>query len=161
MITKLGTDFMEGIARAHYTNENMTQKYVYTQEGGETGSAIIEINTETAENRIIVLKAANDTITKEEIDRAEEEFKTCDVLLTQLESSKVSVTESFRLARKYGKIIVLNPAPAGTVDEAILKDVDYITPNETEAEFFTGIKVTDEKTAEQAADRLLAKGVKT
>ncbi len=160
MITKLGTDFMEGIARAHYTNENMTQKYVYTQEGGETGSAIIEINTETAENRIIVLKAANDTITKEEIDRAEEEFKTCDVLLTQLESSKVSVTESFRLARKYGKIIVLNPAPAGTVDEAILKDVDYITPNETEAEFFTGIKVTDEKTAEQAADRLLAKGVK-
>lgn len=159
MITKIGTDFMGDIARAHYTNENMTQQYVYTQEGGETGSAIIEINTETAENRIIVLKAANDTITKEEVDRAEEEFKTCDVLLTQLESSEISIAESIKLARKYGKIVVLNPAPAGKIDEDLLKDVDYITPNETEAEFFTGIRVIDEETAAKAAACFLAKGV--
>ena len=160
MITKVGTDFMSDIARTHYQNENMTQKYVYTQDNGETGSAIIEINMETAENRIIVLKGANAAITEEEINRAEEEFKTCDVMLTQLESSEASVVESIRLARSYGKIVVLNPAPASKINEAILKDVDYITPNETEAEFFTGIRVTDEKTAEQAANCLLAKGVK-
>ena len=75
MITKIGTDFMGEIARTHYKNENMTQKYVYTQEGGETGSAIIEINAETAENRIIVLKGANDALTKEEIDQAETDIE--------------------------------------------------------------------------------------
>lgn len=159
MITKLGTDFMSEIARAHYDAEGMSQEYIYTQEGGETGSSIIEINTATAENRIIVLKGANDTITKEEVDRAEEEFKTCDIALTQLESSADSIAESIRLARKYGKTVVMNPAPAGKIDKSLFKDIDYITPNETEAEYFTGIRVTDEKTAEQAADCLLAKGV--
>ena len=160
MITKIGTDFMSEIARTHYKNENMTQKYVYTQEGGETGTALIEINSETAENRIIVLKGANDALTKEEIDLAEAEFQTCDVLLTQLEASEISVTESVRLARRYGKTVVLNPAPAGEIDEALFRDIDYFTPNETEAEFYTGIRVADEQTAEQAADRLLEKGVK-
>ena len=121
---------------------------------------LIEINSETAENRIIVLKGANDALTKEEIDLAEAEFQTCDVLLTQLEASEISVTESVRLARRYGKTVVLNPAPAGEIDEALFRDIDYFTPNETEAEFYTGIRVADEQTAEQAADRLLEKGVK-
>ena len=160
MITKIGTDFMGEIARTHYKNEIMTQKYVFTQEGGETGSAIIEINAETAENRIIVLKGANDALTKEEIDQAEAEFQECDVLLTQLEASQISVLESIRLARRYGKTVVLNPAPAGEIDEALFGEIDYFTPNETEAEFYTGIRVTDEQTAERAADRLLDKGVK-
>ena len=127
MITKIGTDFMGEIARTHYKNEIMTQKYVYTQEGGETGSAIIEINAETAENRIIVLKGANDALTKEEIDQAEAEFQECDVLLTQLEASQISVLESIRLARRYGKTVVLNPAPAGEIDEALFGEIDYFT----------------------------------
>lgn len=160
MITKVGKDFMSNIAFDHYKNEGMTQKYVYSEDGLETGSAIIEINTTSAENRIIVLKGANDKITKQEVDNAEEEFKSCDVVLLQLESSEISLAESIQLARKYGKIIVFNPAPAGKIDETIFQNVDYITPNETEAEFFTGIKVTDEATAEQAADALLQKGAK-
>lgn len=160
MVTKIGTDSMSEIARTHYAAERMTQQYVYTQEGGETGAAIIEIHTETAENRIIVMKAANDALTKEEVAQAEAEFNTCDVLLTQLEASAESTAEAIRLAQKYGKISVLNPAPASAVDEALFRGLDYITPNETEAEYFTGIRVIDEATAEQAADRLLAKGVR-
>lgn len=160
MITKVGTDFMSEIAFSHYKKEGMTTKYVYQLQDGETGSAIIEINTKTAENRIIVLKNANETITKEEVDNAEEEFQTCDVVLMQLESSEISLTESIRLGKKYGKMIVLNPAPAGKIDESIFADLDYVTPNETEAECFTGVRVTDESSAERAADCFIRKGVK-
>ncbi len=160
MITKLGEDFMSRIAVSHYEKEGMSQKYVYTQKNGQTGSAIIEINAETAENRIIVLTAANRSITREEVDRAEEEIKTCDVVLTQLETSDEPLEEAVLLAKKYGKINVLNPAPAGDVSETVLKNTDYIIPNETEAEYYTGVHITDESSAELAADKLLAMGVK-
>lgn len=160
MITKLGDDFMRSIAVSHYERENMTQKYVYTQKGGQTGTAVVEINESTAENRIIVLTAANKAITKEDVRNAEEEFKTCDVVLVQLETSDAPLSEAVMLARKHGKISVLNPAPAGPVCDEVFRNTDYFIPNETEAEYYTKIRVTDEESAERAADILLAKGVK-
>lgn len=155
MLTKLGKDAFSTIARDHYTHENMTQKYVYEDANAETGSAVIEINEQTGENRIIVMLAANDLLTVEEVDAAEEEIRTCDAVLVQLEANLDATAEALRLAKKYHKLTVMNPAPAHEVPLSLFDGVDFITPNETETEFFSGIKVTDEASAFAAGHKLI------
>ena len=56
---------------------------------------------------------------------------------------------------------ILNPAPARPLPDALLKRVSILTPNETEAELLTGIKVTNEATAAKAAAKLRSRGVQT
>ncbi len=155
MITKLGDDDFAQIARNHYTRENMTQKYVYEEKGGETGSAVIEIHAESAQNRIIVVKAANDHLTPEEIDAAEAEIADCDIILFQLEANYDAIKRAMELAKKHGKPIVMNPAPAQEVPEGFFDGVYLFTPNETEAEYYSGIKVVDEESAYAAGKKLI------
>ena len=151
---------LSDIARKHYTAEGMTQKYVTVTDKADTGSAFIEVSETTGENRIIVVKGANAYITKEDVYAAEQDIAESNAVLTQLESSLDSVIALKELAEKYGKPFVLNPAPMQEVPEGLFKGIDFFTPNETEAEFFSGVKVTSPETAEEAADRLLALGVK-
>ncbi len=160
MITKVGTDVLGAIAHDHYKNEGMTEQFVTVTDRADTGSAFIEVNETTGENRIIVIKGANELITAEEVYAAEEEIASADAVLTQLESSMESVVALKELAKKHNKPFIINPAPMQEVPEGFFDGVDYFTPNETEAEFFSGVKVTDRESAEQAAQKLLRLGVK-
>src|SRR5699024_3066813 len=135
--TKVGTDMLSGSAHQHYRNEGMTDKYVMTTERADTGAASVEVNEPTGENRMSVLKGANDLITAEEVYAAEEEVASADAVLTQLEASLESTAALKELAAKYRKPFVLNPAPMQEVPEGFFEGVDYFTPNETEAEFFS------------------------
>ncbi len=155
MITKLGDDDFSRIARSHYTREEMTQKYVYEEKGGETGSAVIEIHEASAQNRIIVVKGANDNLTPAEIDAAEADIADCDIILFQLEANYDAIARAMELARKHGKPIVMNPAPAQDVPEGFFDGVYLFTPNETEAEYYSGIKVVDEESAYAAGKKLI------
>ena len=65
-----------------------------------------------------------------------------------------------RVAKENGCITILNPAPASEINKEFYKNVDFFTPNETEAEFYTGIKITNEKEAKQAAEKLINFGIK-
>ena len=156
MITKTGSDTFRSVGTEHYAREKMTDKYVYSDPNEDTGTAIIEVHEKTAENRIIVMKAANDHLTPAEVDAAEEEFRTCDAVLLQLESNFDAIREAIALAKKYGKTIVMNPAPAQKVPEGFFDGIDYFTPNETEAEFFSGIVVSDEESAFAAGRKMIA-----
>ncbi|MBQ3847238.1 MAG: ribokinase, partial [Clostridia bacterium] len=160
MVTKIGRDFLSGIARDHYSSLGMTQKYVYEDPEHSTGAASIEVHAGTGENRIIIMKGANDYITEEDVMKAEDEFKDCDAVLLQLETSFIATKTAVKLAKKYGKKVILNTAPLQPIDESIFADCDFITPNETEAEFFSGVTVTDIDSARKAADVLLKKGAK-
>ena len=159
MISKTGKDFLQKIMTDHYKNENMSMKYIYEDENVGTGSALIEVD-DNGDNRIVVIKDANDKLTAAEVDNAEEDFKDCDVLIMQLETSEESILEGKKLAQKYGVPIILNPAPFQKTPEGLFDGIDYLTPNETEAEFFTGIPVVDENDAEKAAAKLHDMGVK-
>ena len=156
MISKTGKDFLQKIMTDHYKNEKMSMKYIYEDENVGTGSALIEVD-DNGDNRIVVIKDANDKLTA---DNAEEDFKDCDVLIMQLETSEESILEGKKLAQKYGVPIILNPAPFQKTPEGLFDGIDYLTPNETEAEFFTGIPVVDENDAEKAAAKLHEMGVK-
>lgn len=159
IISAVGDDFLSSIMTNHYDSEGMKKDYIKVVNGGETGSALIEVDDE-GKNRIIVVKGANEEICKEEVMAAENEFADADVVLVQLETSHESVIACKELAKKYNKVFILNPAPFQEIPDGLLDGVDYITPNETEAEFFTGVKVETVEDASKAADVLLAKGVK-
>lgn len=159
MISKTGKDFLQGIMTEHYKNEGMTTQYIYVDEESGTGSAIIEID-DTGANRIVVIKGANEKLTAAEVDKAESDFETSDILIMQLEASMESILEGKKLAIKYGKPIILNPAPFQSIPTGLFADIDYLTPNETEAEFFTGIPVATEDDAAKAAEKLHEMGVK-
>jgi len=160
IISKVGKDFLSDIMLNHYKNEGMSTEYIGISETGETASAIIEVNEKTAQNRIIVIKGANDEITAEDVLAAEKDFADCDVVLTQLETSMESILESKKLAKKYNKPFILNTAPFQEIPDGLIDGADYITPNETEAEFFSGIPVVDEESAEKAALKLIEMGAK-
>ena len=158
-ISAVGDDFSAEILFGHYKKEGMTTKYIRTIPNCPTGSALIEVDG-SGQNRIIVVKGANERITRDDVYAAENEFKTADVVLAQLETSWESVFACKELAKKYNKPLILNPAPFQEIPEGLFDGVDYLTPNETETQFFTGMAVNTIQDASRAADELLKMGVK-
>lgn len=100
------------------------------------------------------------TINEEEIDKSEKALKESDILISQFETPEEITLKAFKKAKEFGKVTILNPAPAKKIDEELLKVTDIIVPNETEAEVLTGIKVENLEDAKKAAEVFLNKGVK-
>ena len=87
-------------------------------------------------------------------------IKSSKIFLTQLEIPKDVTLHCLKTAKENGCLTILNPAPASEISKEFYSYIDYFTPNETEAEFYTGIKITNEKEAKQAADKLINLGIK-
>ncbi len=160
MVSKIGTDVLSDIARKIYSDSGIDSSYVVETSEYPTGSAVIEVSEESGENKIIVIPGANNYLTADDVRKASEKISQCDVVLTQLETSPESVEAALELSSEYGKITVLNPAPYSVIPEKWFKLVDYFIPNETETEYFTGVKVSDEYSAKEASKVLIGKGVK-
>ena len=160
MVGKIGRDALSAILIDHYNREGMSLAHVSRSEKADTGVALIEIDTKNAQNRIIVVKGANDDLTAHDVAAAESDFAYAGVVMTQLEISLESILECKRLAQKHGRIFLMNPAPFQQIPDGLFAGIDYLTPNETETEFFTGIAVTDELSAKKAAAELIRQGVK-
>ena len=160
IISRRGDDVLGQILKKHYQTEGMSEKYVTVDPDGETGSALIEIDETTAQNRIIVILGANDDIKREDILLAESDFANCDAVLTQFETTVEAVIAAKELANKYQKPLILNPAPYINVPASVFDGVDYVTPNETEAEQFTGIAVNTIEDCRAAAQKMMEMGVK-
>lgn len=160
MVSKIGTDVLSDIARKTYSEAGIDSSFVVETSEYATGSAIIEVSEESGENKIVVIPGANNYLTAADVNKASEKISECDIVLTQLETSEESVGAALKLSAKYGKTTVLNPAPYSAIPETWFSLVDYFIPNETETEYFTGVKVTDEDSAKEAAKVLMSKGVK-
>ncbi|MBQ8213932.1 MAG: ribokinase [Clostridia bacterium] len=160
IISRRGNDVLGQILERHYTAEGMTERYVTVADDAETGSALIEIDESTAQNRIIVILGANDAVSRENVLAAEADFADCDAVLTQFETTVEAVLAAKELAHKYHKPIILNPAPYVNVSADVFNGVDYVTPNETEAEQFTGISVDSVEDCRRAAEKFFEMGVK-
>jgi len=161
MITKLGKDAFALNAHNHYKNVGINEKYVYETDECSTGAAPIIIHKERGENRIVVILGANAKLTKEEIDKAEEDIKTSDVLLTQYETNTEVILEFIKLGKKYGKTIIVNPAPMMDMPKEVYEGIDYVTPNETEAAALAGVgPIETLEDAKKAAEIIIAKGCK-
>lgn len=160
IISNVGDDEFKNIVTEHYAKDNMSLKYVNTLSGYSTSVALIEVDKTSGQNRIVVITDACDALKTADVLRAEEEFKTADVILTQNETSFESIAEAKRLAEKYNKIFIYNPAPYKDIPLEFLNGVDYITPNESEAEALTHIKTDTIDGVKAAAQKLISLGVK-
>lgn len=131
-----------------------------TISGKGTGQAFILLQ-DSGENSIIIFGGANQEIKEKDIENARETIQKSDFIVTQFETPSDQAKNAFKIAKAADVVTVLNPAPAHkNIDSELLKNVDLITPNETEAEILTEIKVVDELTAHEAATRLQELGAK-
>jgi len=125
---------------------------------GPTGIAHIRVDS-SAQNDIVMVPLANAHLSPEQIDAALEALApTTSVLLTQLETPASLTLHITSRARAHGMTVVLDPAPAATLDTAVWANIDIVTPNETEASLMSGIEVTDAASAERAGRWFLDQG---
>jgi ribokinase len=158
-VTKTGNDIFGSEAKELFTKEKINTRYIINDEKNPSGVALITVD-EHGENSIVVASGSNGTLSEEDI--SEEVFNTLpsDIFLMQLEIPLGTVEFVADRAMALGNKVILNPAPALQLSDNLLKCLYLITPNETEAEILTGIKVTNAVTAEHAAKKLHLKGVK-
>lgn len=159
-ITKLGRDTFGDMARKMYTDEGIDQRFVVSTDEYATGAAAIIIDEKKGDNAIVVFPGACSHLTTAEIDAAKSEIGAAAAFMTNLELPVPIVLHALKLAHGFGVPTILNPAPAVPVPAEIFPLCDYATPNESEAEGLTGVKVVSVADAERAAAALLAKGVK-
>jgi ribokinase len=124
-----------------------------------TGTAVINVDND-GNNSIVVVSGANMKIMLEDIREAEKTIKESDSIVCQFETSIDASIEAFKIAKSNSVISILNPAPARSVPEELIKLTDIIIPNETECEAITGQKVFDISSAVIASKAFLSKGVK-
>ncbi len=159
-ICKTGNDIFGKQSADLFKKEGIDTSCIFEDPEEPSGVALINVD-DTGENCIAVASGANAFLTVEDIMLAANCIDKADIILVQLEIPIETVAYILSVAASLGKKILLNPAPACTLSDELLKDVSIITPNETEAFMLTGIKVTDELTARDAAISLHDKGIAT
>lgn len=159
MISKIGQDENGKELKNKLIDDKIDVRYVFEDGKEPTGMALIMVN-DNGNNSIIVNSGSNMTLNSEEIKSAEETIKESDILISQFETPEDMTIEAFKIAKKYEKVTILNPAPAKKIKDELLKYTDIIVPNETEAEVLTGVKVKSLEDAKKAAKVFQEKGVK-
>lgn len=157
-MTKLGNDTFGQQMRQHFSEEGMDLTHILTDAESPTGTALITVE-DKGENRIIVVPGANARLTENDVESLSAEINSCRFVLTQLEIPLPTVLRVAEMTSAAGKQLILNPAPARPLPDSLLQKVFLITPNETEAEILTGIRVSDVESARRAALWFREKGV--
>ncbi|MBS3649513.1 ribokinase [Pseudaminobacter sp. 19-2017] len=157
-ITRLGRDPFADMAKATWRDAGVKAAVIETPES-YTGAAYIFVEETTGNNAIIVSPGAAGLISADDIEDNAELIRSAGVFVTQLEQPIPAALRALEIARKAGVVTILNPAPAAALPESVFGLCDYVTPNETETEELTGIRVESVEDARRAADALLQRGV--
>ena len=160
MVACVGDDLFSSLVTGGLRDAGVGIDHVVTVPG-PTGIAHIRVD-DSGENDIVMVPLANNALSEAQIDAAFDDLAARSrVLLTQLEIPWVLTQYSIRKAHAAGLIVILDPAPAAVLDDAIWPLVDIVTPNETEARILTGITVTDGASAVEAGRWFLERGARS
>jgi ribokinase len=159
MVARVGSDLFGPATIENFRKQGIDPTHVKQVEGLSSGVAPIFVEP-NGQNRILVVKGANDALKPADVDAAAEILKSADCIVLQFEIPVETVYYTIEFARKHGIRCILNPAPAQQVDLAALKDLDYFVPNETEAETITGAPVKNVDDAKKCAEKLIAGGIR-
>ncbi|HZS53223.1 MAG TPA: ribokinase [Bryobacteraceae bacterium] len=157
MVARVGDDLFGPAIIESLSTIGIDARHVKTTSASSTGVAPIFIDS-AGQNRILVVKGANDRLNTQDVDAASEVVKVANAVILQLEVPIETVYHALRLAHGLGVRTILNPAPAQPLAISELKNVDYLIPNETEAEALTGVPIHNIADAHQCAERLLSLG---
>ncbi|AEC17540.1 ribokinase [Gallibacterium anatis] len=157
-IACIGEDKIGLEMKQAFQKDGINTESIATIQGETTGIAMIQV-TDSGENSIVISAGANAHLTTDIVDKFKQKILDADALLMQLETPLDAIIYATKIAKQAGKHTVLNPAPAKALPDELLAQLTMITPNETEAELLTGVKVVDEQSAAQAAAVFHQKGV--
>ena len=158
MIGKVGNDGFGQTLLNALKADNVNTDYIGIEEG-PTGVALITVD-KNAENSIVVAPGANFKVAVEDIDNNIEAINNSDIVVVQLETPLETIKYGLKKAKEAGKYTILNPAPAVVLEDEIIKNVDLLTPNETELEILSGVEINTEDDIKRAAQIMIDKGVK-
>ncbi len=159
MVTKLGRDPMANVALRIMDEIGLSKDHLFYSDDVSTGTALIMVDENTSQNKIVIVPGACSTISEADIEAVSEEIKSSAYLLLQLEINQDANERVAALAKENGVRVILNTAPYQPIDDAFVRGCYLVTPNEVEAQEMTGIAVTDQESADQAAQILFSKGV--
>lgn len=157
-ICKTGSDIFGHQSQQLFEEEGIDTSYILSDKRNPSGVALITVDEE-AENCIVVASGANANLLPTDLSAAIDAIKQADILLMQLEIPMKTVEYVAEIAFNEQKKVILNPAPAQTLSPKLLQHLYLITPNETEAEMISGVRITDNESAEEAAKVIAGLGV--
>jgi ribokinase len=158
-ITCLGRDANGQNALKYYQEEGLDVSSSLIVDDVPSGTAIILVD-DKGENCIVITPGANKMLSPAYIYKVEEEIAASDMVVLQMEIPYETVKTVCEIAHKNHKKLLLNVAPACPLDEELIKKVDILVVNETEAETISGEKI-ETVGREVLVDNLLAMGVDT
>jgi len=159
MVAKVGNDLFGPATIKNFESLGIDTAFVKLVDGVSSGVAPIFVDP-SGQNRIIVIKGANDTLSPEDVDAAAPLLRKAHAIVLQFEVPLRTVYYAVQFASVNGIRCIVNPAPA---QEVILKELgaaDYFIPNETEAELITGLPVHSTDDAKKCAEFLLRQGLR-
>lgn len=160
LIARVGTDAFGDRAVVGLRRDGVDVTCVFRDKLAASGVALIFVARD-GENSIAVAGGANARLSPADVNKAAGLIRGAALLVAQLETPLATVIAAALVAVKAGVPVILNPAPAQVLPNRLLKLISILTPNETEAELLTGIKVTDEAAAARACTKLRSRGVRT
>jgi ribokinase len=158
-VAKLGDDIFGRQSLSNFHKVGIHTDYIEQTKEAPSGVALITVDDE-GDNVIVVAPGANLKLSPEDVVKAQSAVVSSGAVVAQLEVPLETVEFAAGLANETGVPFILDPAPAQKLSDGFLRMVDVLTPNETEAEILTGVEVTDEDSAQIAAEKLLQRGVK-
>ena len=158
LIGSVGADLFGDMLLTATENEHIDSRFVTKRTDVGTGVATIVIEPD-GDNSIIVVPRANMALTTADIDAATDWIADADVLLLQLETPIAVSEHAAAIAKRHNTRVILNPAPAQPLPDSLLGYVDILTPNQSETELLSGLKVSNHEEAYRAAEVLRARMV--
>jgi len=159
-LARLGKDVLGDQALAAFKRDGIDVRHVLRDPAQPSGVALIFVARD-GENSIAVASGANARLSSADVRRAGKAFADAGIVLMQLETPLPAVEAAARMVADAGAAVILNPAPARPLSNKLLKLVSILTPNETEAESLTGIKVDSVSGAARAAAALRKRGARS
>ena len=156
----IGDDKLGEIATDLYVAEGVDTTYLTKTSAMATGVGFIILNA-AGENGIILDMGANKLMDAAFVDRLEEQIQRSSIVMSVLELPIAAAARAMSIGRRHGVRTIFNPAPAAPLDDAVLANVDYLTPNETELRILMGLAPNDPTPTEELAQQLKARGVGT
>ena len=142
-LSKLGADANGRLIEQHLAAQGLSRPILLRDAEFPTGVAMILVD-HSGENQIAVVPGSNGRLTPADLRQHRELIAGARVLLLQMEIPRETVFEALRLGRECGLTTILNPAPAAQLPSDLLRLVDILTPNESEAQALTGSVVPAE-----------------
>ncbi len=158
-ITKLGKDHYGRSYRRYLIENDFNRKCILQDQRHPTGVALIELIPK-GENRIIVSRGANASLSRNDVRGFAQQWKGTNVFITQFEIPLSTVQEGLRMAKDHGALTLLNPSPVILFPSHLLSLVDFLVPNEWEAQLLTGIRMKRDQDLPKTAEKLLRLGAK-